>query len=609
MSLLMEALRKAELANKTAPTVTPSDATSTWSTAGTEPSDQADASTLLEPRELMSEISKDTSTSFSNLSESQSTVELDTAPLALEPLKQAPDDLTTEGFLEGGPIEQSGAPENNSIPPEMTQPIPLVSELTEEPIATTPPESINNGAMEQGIMAEFDEEFAALVQRLEADEKAETKPEPVTTTATPSKPLNENKAAPLAAPTKPVVAPSIPARKLTAADATPSAAAGIFSARGKLFGNRTLKLALAGAVVITLFMGGGAYYVYRELTHINPPLASLTPPLQSQIEPIVNEVPGTESDTPMVGSNEADFIPAGPSIETSQNVLDEVSEVVETIKQTTTISPRKPDKLSRLAQASEPNNASKVITEKLDDTVSNAATTDDAPTFSSTTEVRSETEQPTPESLAQRVHVKRDTPTATEYQKYFTSAFQSYQAGNMTAAATAYEQALIAEPMSRDAMLGLAATSMRLGHAQHARDLYEQVLRLSPSDAQAATGLLNLLSESEPLRAESEIKFLLRQLPNVPDLYFALGNVYIKQLKWNEAQQAFASASSLDSTNPDYVFNLAVSFDQLGMRERALEQYLLAQRLAATQRASFDPLGLKTRIRELSPQEIKAEGS
>src|SRR5690606_26018301 len=119
-------------------------------------------------------------------------------------------------------------------------------------------------------------------------------------------------------------------------------------------------------------------------------------------------------------------------------------------------------------------------------------------------------------------------------------------------------------PENRDALLGLAAIAWRKGNIQSAYEYYLKVLKLYPKDTVAATGIISLQDYADPLRSESTIKLMLREQPDMAFLHFALGNNYAAQSRWPEAQQAFFEAWRLQSDNPDYAYNLAVSLDQIG---------------------------------------------
>jgi tetratricopeptide (TPR) repeat protein len=182
------------------------------------------------------------------------------------------------------------------------------------------------------------------------------------------------------------------------------------------------------------------------------------------------------------------------------------------------------------------------------------------------------------------------------------NAYDAYQRGDNTSAQRLYEQVLQSEPGNRDALLGLAAVYSRYGAADRAQALYGQVLRDAPGDIAAAIGLLTLMAQSDPLRSESEAKYWLTREPNTAALHFVLGNVYVQQARWADAQQAFFNAVRLDNRNADYAFNLAVSLDQLGQHKQAVSYYQAALQLAGNGSGSFDLAALNQRLHKLEQQ-------
>jgi uncharacterized protein HemY len=89
--------------------------------------------------------------------------------------------------------------------------------------------------------------------------------------------------------------------------------------------------------------------------------------------------------------------------------------------------------------------------------------------------------------------------------------------------------------------------------------------------------------------------------PDQPFLHFALGNVYAGQSRWPEAQRAYFKAYSGDPENPDYLFNLAVSLDQLHQGKLAMQYYNQAMAAASQRPAGFDKGQAANRLRELQP--------
>ncbi len=181
------------------------------------------------------------------------------------------------------------------------------------------------------------------------------------------------------------------------------------------------------------------------------------------------------------------------------------------------------------------------------------------------------------------------------------AGYAAYQAGNLEGARNDYQQALREEPGNRDAMLGLAAVETRSQRYEIAGDLYDRLLQADPRDPHATAGLLSLRGRgADPVALESRLKTLLANDPESGVLQFALGNLYVQQRRWADAQQAYFRAMASDPENPDYAFNLAVSLEHLRQPVPALDYYRRALSLAQRRNASFDPAAARERVQQLS---------
>ena len=162
-----------------------------------------------------------------------------------------------------------------------------------------------------------------------------------------------------------------------------------------------------------------------------------------------------------------------------------------------------------------------------------------------------------------------------------------------------YRQVVQSEPRNVDAWLGLAAVSARLDKTDEAATYYQRVLELEPKNSTAQAGLIALLDQGNPIEAESRIKTLISRQPDAANLHAALGGLYADQNQWPNAQQAYFQALSLDTSNAEYAFNLAVSLDQMGKPELALDYYQKALVLSSRQGGSIDKTALESRISQL----------
>lgn len=191
-------------------------------------------------------------------------------------------------------------------------------------------------------------------------------------------------------------------------------------------------------------------------------------------------------------------------------------------------------------------------------------------------------------------------PAAVSVDPQIERAYDAFQRGDLATARSQYQASLQRDPLNRDALLGLAAIDMRSRNFDLAESRYLRLLELDPRDAHAQAGLIALRGQTDPVQSESRLKTLIAQQPDAAHLHFALGNQYAVQSRWPEAQAAYFKAFTLDSENPDFAFNLAVSLDQLRQTRLALDYYRRALSLGNTRAGSFDRSQVTTRINELS---------
>jgi tetratricopeptide (TPR) repeat protein len=176
--------------------------------------------------------------------------------------------------------------------------------------------------------------------------------------------------------------------------------------------------------------------------------------------------------------------------------------------------------------------------------------------------------------------------------------YQSLQDGQMDAAKMHYQRLLQQEPRNVDALLGMAAVEARTNNTSEAGRLYLRALEVEPRNTYAQAGLLNLLGGSDPVGSEAKLKQLAAEKP-AGFLHFALGNLYAAQGRWPEAQQAYFQAFHLESDNPDYAFNLAVSLEHISQPRPALTYYRQALQLQRSKGADFERATVEVRIAQL----------
>jgi len=179
------------------------------------------------------------------------------------------------------------------------------------------------------------------------------------------------------------------------------------------------------------------------------------------------------------------------------------------------------------------------------------------------------------------------------------AAHAAFSRGEIDLARSIWLKTLQSDPRNINALHGLAALTLQEGKPDQAATLYLRVLEVDPKDAVAHAGLLSINTPADARQAESRLKGLLAEQPNSPHLHFALGNLYMNDARWSEAQQAFFKAHVADPANPDYLYNLAVSLDHLHQTNLAAQHYARALVAAQSQVAAFDSAKVEERLKAL----------
>jgi len=180
------------------------------------------------------------------------------------------------------------------------------------------------------------------------------------------------------------------------------------------------------------------------------------------------------------------------------------------------------------------------------------------------------------------------------------AAWLAYEQGKYSEASVIYKSVLNTENNNRDALLGLGAIAVINKDLFTAKTIYRNLLELDPRDPIATAALSSMHSDKAQLDPDKDyLLSMLQKNPQAHHLNFALGNIYAQQNKWELAQRYYFNAWQNDSDNADYIFNLAVSMDQLNKPEQAVGFYQQSLLKASDKQVSFSRSAVEKRITEL----------
>ena len=185
--------------------------------------------------------------------------------------------------------------------------------------------------------------------------------------------------------------------------------------------------------------------------------------------------------------------------------------------------------------------------------------------------------------------------------------YDLYKSGDYKAASRSFNEVLKVDPKNLKALMGLGAIAVINKNYSSALSNYEKVLEIDPNNLSSLEAIANL-SGVVALNATWEQKLLTMSelYPNSSVLNNASGNAYARKSDWLSAQNSYFNALSNSPRNPNYMVNLAVSYDHLGEYKLAAQYYTQALAYIDFSKVSFNPEQVKARlvsIRQLALKE------
>lgn len=243
-----------------------------------------------------------------------------------------------------------------------------------------------------------------------------------------------------------------------------------------------------------------------------------------------------------------------------------------------------------------------LLDKQFDEVEAQASTLPKQASVNTKPKVRSKKAAPQPQRIrAIKIKKRQEAPVLAAVQQ----GYDAFNDGDLESAKQFYGQALEVEPENRDVLLGVAAIAITENDSSTARQIYAQLLEDNPADPDALAGLTALgpVAKTNTDQASvSSVKQMLEQQPEAAHLHFALGNLYADQSRWAEAQKAFFEAYRLDASNPDYLYNLAVSLDYMGKPNTAINFYQQAVLQSGIRQSNIPVAAAEERIKTIQDQ-------
>lgn len=180
------------------------------------------------------------------------------------------------------------------------------------------------------------------------------------------------------------------------------------------------------------------------------------------------------------------------------------------------------------------------------------------------------------------------------------AAYQAYQQEKWALAQLFFNEAVELNPENINAQLGLAGSLLNQQKLKDALNVYYQVLDASPINIYAIEGIASIMQQfpSQDKQWQKTLSKVLKDHPDSAFLKSAMGNILAQQNDWQEAQNYYFEALSLEPNNAMYNYNLAISLDYLKQYSLAIEYYTKAL-LYKNNQSNLDEAAIKTRLAAL----------
>ncbi len=155
------------------------------------------------------------------------------------------------------------------------------------------------------------------------------------------------------------------------------------------------------------------------------------------------------------------------------------------------------------------------------------------------------------------------------------------QRGALNGAAACYQRALSSEPANAAAHANLAGILLTQQQPTQALEHYRTAVGLAPNDAELRVklgGALSLTGQSEPALAEFERALHLQ--PDLAQAYLGIGNLFLSAGGWEPAVEAYSEAVARDPRLVEAHIGLGYAHQNAGRLTVALKQFRQALRLA-----------------------------
>lgn len=153
------------------------------------------------------------------------------------------------------------------------------------------------------------------------------------------------------------------------------------------------------------------------------------------------------------------------------------------------------------------------------------------------------------------------------------AAQRALSLGRYASALELYDQLYKKQPKDKQVLMGLAVAQQHSGFTESAIATYEELLRLDPKNTDATVNMLGLIKSQYPSVAYRKLKDLWDNNTQNPGIAAQLGLISASLGNIEDAVRYLGVAASMEPTNAQHFYNMAVVSDQAGAYRDALELY------------------------------------
>jgi len=179
---------------------------------------------------------------------------------------------------------------------------------------------------------------------------------------------------------------------------------------------------------------------------------------------------------------------------------------------------------------------------------------------------------PTQEPATKFVVVERNEAQSSP-EALLVSANRALKLGRYDAAAEMFDQLYAKNKRDPRILMGRAVAYQNLGRNDTALLAYEELLKISPNNEDALLNMLGLLRAQYPEVALRRLMDLRAKYPANAAIAAQIGVMQGELGHTEDALRFLGNAASLEPSNPQHLFNIAVIYDRAGSKDQAVKYY------------------------------------